>query len=148
MEEIIFEQKKDPKDIPKDRVICPKCWENNQTSTVRLGGGRITQRGIESYYDEEGLYHSHDGNVGRGEWSCSNKHKGKYFKYNKCPGCNYGDGNIKLVTDEKDVFVTKKSDKRSSEITVKDIPTFSEPQDSQVIFPPPMNNTTKPWNIY
>jgi hypothetical protein len=145
MEEIIFDKKKDRKDIPKDRIICPLCWENNQTSTIRLAGGRITQRGINSYYDEEGLHHIHDGNVGRGKWNCSNKHQGEYFKYTKCPTCNYGDGNIKLVADETGVI----SEKRSCEITKKDIPSSSRPvQDSHMIFPPTMNNTSKPWNIF
>jgi len=144
MEEIIFDKKKDRKDIPKDRVICPQCWENNQTSTIRLGAGRRTQRGIKSYYDEEGLYHSHDGNVERGNWHCSNKHHGEYIKYNKCPNCNYGSGNIKLVDETSGT-----RDKRATEITIKDLPTFSEPiQEQHIIFPPAMNNVSKPWSIY
>lgn len=133
MEIITVTPKKDRATIPNDRVICPLCWENNQTSTIRLRANRITQKEIQSYYDEEGLYHSHDGNVGRGDWSCSNKHYGEYVKYTKCPNCNYGNGNIKLTVDNQKTELKKD---------------ISETSVRELIFPPTMSSVSKAWNIF
>lgn len=69
---------------------CPECVASNQASRVYRKGCTKALMGWSPYYDEDGKYHSHDGNVTTAGFSCSNGH---YFqrKYrDRCPSCDFG----------------------------------------------------------
>lgn len=54
---------------------CPQCKKEGKKSKVYPGVGYTTCMYCPPFYDEEGKYHNHDGNVTTQEYSCSNGHK-------------------------------------------------------------------------
>lgn len=69
---------------------CPECVEAGLRSTVRDQGGMVTLVGYHPYYDEDGLYHSHDPNTRTTIFVCSNKHSWIVKSKSPCPNCRYG----------------------------------------------------------
>lgn len=97
-----------------DPVKCPICIKEGKKSTLRLGIGRKTCKGTDSHYDEEGIYHHHDGNVTRGETRCSQKHKLDYICGTGCPAPNC---KRSYITLRESVLIEKNIKKESIEIT-------------------------------
>ncbi len=71
-------------------MICPMCASQGLKSKVRLFGTSTTCMAFNTWYDEEGKYHSHDPNWNSTGFECTNKHGGVIKKKNKCPSCSYG----------------------------------------------------------
>ena len=56
---------------------CPICVESGLKSEVYPTGETVTLMSFQPWYDEDGDYHSHDGNRRRSNYSCS---KGHYWE--------------------------------------------------------------------
>ena len=56
-------------------MICATCKATNQTSRVFTRGGSTTAAHYQPFYDEDGNYHHHDGNVRTASYECSNGHR-------------------------------------------------------------------------
>jgi hypothetical protein len=69
---------------------CPRCVEEGRTSKVYSEGGRTTLRGYTPYYDEDGVYHSHNPNRITTSYRCSNDHKWRVCGRTSCPSCDFG----------------------------------------------------------
>ena len=80
-------------------IRCPECIMNGETSRVSVACGMITSIGLQQYHDESGEYHSHDPNVTRTDWECSNGHVGDYQSVKKCPAHKCETGYRILKTD-------------------------------------------------
>lgn len=72
---------------------CPECIAEEKTSRVFPGGSSVTLLGHQPYYDEEGVYHSHDPNWFSTSYRCSNGHSWGDRHRNPCPtpGCEWGE---------------------------------------------------------
>lgn len=57
------------------RVLCAYCQAEGKTSRVFPNGGYSTLANSQSYYDEQGRFHSHDPNQHTEGWGCSNGHQ-------------------------------------------------------------------------
>ena len=70
---------------------CPTCVEEGEKSQVYLGGTCTTSMGYSSYYDEGGIFHSHDPNKQTTKYSCSRRHKWSKSSTFPCPakGCTW-----------------------------------------------------------
>lgn len=66
-------------------MICDKCKEEGLKSTVWPGSTMSTAMSINRYYDEDGNYHLHDGNVSSSSFSCSNGHSWSVKTKSRCP---------------------------------------------------------------
>ena len=75
-----------------DKLICPVCQEDNQTSKVTEQGSSTTCLYCEPFYDEEGNYHNHDRNTTTTVFKCSNGHT---FVRKGHAGCNVKDCTFK-----------------------------------------------------
>ena len=54
---------------------CPTCVEEGKRSIINAPGyGMTTAAFYQPYYDEDGKYHHHDGNITTMEYSCSEGH--------------------------------------------------------------------------
>jgi len=80
-------------------MICPKCKELNQKSTITGGSGYSTAMGWQPYYDEEGRHHNHDPNGRTSHYSCSQGHDIIVSWSNKCPYCDFGHETVTTVKD-------------------------------------------------
>lgn len=80
-------------------MICPKCKELNQKSTVQVGVGSSTLLYCPAYYDEDGVYHVHDRNKTTYTYSCSKGHQMTVKASSKCPNCNWGEDEIVTVNE-------------------------------------------------
>jgi len=71
---------------------CPECLAAGLKSRVESLGGTVTLMGWAPYWDEEGVYHSHDPNIRKSEYGCSNGHAWSEEYQAECPasGCDYG----------------------------------------------------------
>lgn len=71
---------------------CPTCIAEGRTSRVTPGFTSSTLMGWSPYYDEAGVYHSHDPNERRQSLSCSNGHRWTDVRVVPCPaaGCDFG----------------------------------------------------------
>ncbi len=78
---------------------CPECQKLGLKSIVTPGVGISTAVYCVPFYDEDGNYHHHDGNVTIAGHSCSNGHKWTERKKEPCPheGCDWN-----LVAGESD----------------------------------------------
>ena len=75
---------------------CPVCVENDQISKVWSIGQMTTLMSCHPYYDEDGVYHSHDQNkVARG-YLCSNNHRWSVTSVAECPNCDFGKNSEKI----------------------------------------------------
>lgn len=64
---------------------CPKCAEANERSRVYVGGTFSTAMMFNAFYDEDGVYHSHDPNVRTTQYSCS---RGHHWSVESAPECS------------------------------------------------------------
>ena len=82
-------------------MICEKCREQGLKSTIQSFGGTSTLAGYIPFYDEDGNYHSHDGNTITYSYQCSNGHRFDVSK-NGSPcfvsGCDWNDSIKETVT--------------------------------------------------
>ena len=71
---------------------CEECVKAGEKSRVNSHGGMSTLMGYTPYYDEDGVYHNHDGNRKTNHYSCSNGHQWVEVGKNACPakGCDFG----------------------------------------------------------
>lgn len=87
-------------------MICVKCRELGQKSRVYHGTSFSTCAYYTPYYDEEGVYHSHDGNVHTTTYTCSNGHHITVSGIGKCPSCNWGhDKDTVTVKDVSNIIL-------------------------------------------
>ena len=86
-------------------MICPVCWWNRLKATVFGGAGITMPIGCHPYWDEEGIYHSHDGSIRSSYYHCSNGHKWKvsYVRGCSAPDCEFR-GEETYSFDEVHVF--------------------------------------------
>lgn len=72
---------------------CPECVEAGEKSRVTPLGGMVTAMNWTPYYDEEGVYHSHDRNWRNMGYKCSNGHQWSTRTHSRCPayGCEWND---------------------------------------------------------
>ena len=69
-------------------MICPECKAAGQKSRITPRGGGSTAMHFAPYWDEEGTYHCHDGNIRTASYSCSKGHHWtKRLARRPCPGC-------------------------------------------------------------
>lgn len=71
---------------------CHECQKAGQKSRVFPGMSTTTSMYSPPYYDEEGVYHSHDPNTLVTSYSCSNGHTWTDTSGMPCPGCDWGKG--------------------------------------------------------
>jgi len=79
---------------------CEKCVEAGDKSRVNAHGGTSTLMSYTPYYDEDGVFHNHDGNRRTSHYSCSNGHHWMAIGKKECPaeGCDFGgDWEIKEI---------------------------------------------------
>lgn len=69
-------------------MICEQCKKEGKTSTVHLQSSSSTLLAFTPYYDEKGVYHSHDPNTHTMQYQCSNGHFFTEESKAKCPNCN------------------------------------------------------------
>lgn len=68
---------------------CPRCQEDGLTSVITPSHSMVTDMYCAPFYDEAGVYHSHDMNAITQGLKCSNGHAGTRVRYPRCPasGC-------------------------------------------------------------
>lgn len=81
-------------------MICPKCKELDQKSRVYGGAGMTTCAYYPPYYDEEGVYHNHDGNNHTSVYTCSNGHHITVSSTGMCPNCDWGHNSQKVTVKD------------------------------------------------
>lgn len=84
-------------------MICQKCKEQGLKSHVYGGIGSITCVHYTPFYDEDGQYHSHDGNTRTSSFRCSNGHEWTEYSTGFCPApdCDWNkDRETKIVWHE------------------------------------------------
>ena len=69
---------------------CPECVEQGLKSKVFGGTGYVTCLAYKPYYDEDGVFHSHDPNQHTQRMSCSNGHGWTETSQMSCPNCDWG----------------------------------------------------------
>lgn len=69
---------------------CPQCAFDGEKSTLRIDGSSCTLMGYSSFYDEDGIYHSHDPNRITSGYLCSRGHRIVETGFRICPNCEYG----------------------------------------------------------
>lgn len=69
---------------------CPVCVEKGLKSSVYPGMMTSTAMYCPPYYDEDGNYHSHDGNTHTTNYSCSQGHTWAESSKGTCPSCDFG----------------------------------------------------------
>lgn len=71
-------------------IICPVCARENQQSRVFSQGTQTTLMGFSPFWNEAGIFHSHDPNTHTTGMRCSRGHS-LYAKWlAPCPNCDYG----------------------------------------------------------
>ena len=65
-------------------MICQECKAEGKKSRVEVGVTSRTAAYYAPFYDEEGKYHDHDGNVGSTRYSCSNGHQWSESSRSSC----------------------------------------------------------------
>ena len=70
---------------------CPKCVENGQRSKAYNEGTSVTLMSYQPWYDEDGVYHDHDGNWRTTMFRCSNGHRWERKYHKACPAGDFGD---------------------------------------------------------
>jgi len=74
-------------------MICKKCQEDGKESFVLLGTSVSTAAYFQSFYDNNGAFHGHDGNVLKTEYTCTNGHTWSEVHRNSC-WCGWPDAGI------------------------------------------------------
>lgn len=73
-------------------LVCDQCKELGMKSKIHGGWGEKTLMGFETYYDEDGKFHSHDPNKCTSTYTCSNNHRFTIKWITPCKSCDYGHG--------------------------------------------------------
>jgi hypothetical protein len=73
-------------------MICRACVDAKQLSTITELGCSKTLLSHSNYYDQHGVFHSHDPNRETRGYGCSNGHVWSTSTVRACnaPGCPYG----------------------------------------------------------
>lgn len=79
---------------------CPVCEEAGKRSRVFPHGSMKTAMYCQPYYDEEGAYHHHDGNIVTSSYSCSEGHKWSTKNQGRCPNCDFGKDSLRVIIHE------------------------------------------------
>jgi hypothetical protein len=79
-------------------MICPKCKELNQKSTVSVGMSYTHTVYINQFYDEEGNWHGHHPSTST-NMRCSKGHDIAVTSNNKCDHCDFGSEESVTATD-------------------------------------------------
>ena len=69
---------------------CPTCVAEGVRSRLTISPGMTTLMYSAPYYDEDGIYHSHDPNTTSFGWQCTEGHKGNSERGTRCPSCDWG----------------------------------------------------------
>lgn len=80
---------------------CPVCIEEGEKSTLRDLGGSSTLMYYAPYYDEDGVYHHHDGNMTSSMFACSRGHTVTIARSGSCH-CGWGKNEKPKVTVYRD----------------------------------------------
>ncbi len=64
---------------------CPECVEQGLKSIVNIGFKHTTAMAYHYFFDEDGIYHSHNNNIITYNYTCSNNHNFKNNYKEKCP---------------------------------------------------------------
>ena len=64
---------------------CPECVKEGMRSRVFPQGSSITLMSSQPFYDEEGTYHNHDGNIIKEAYLCSRDHRWNKRFNRPCP---------------------------------------------------------------
>ena len=67
---------------------CSSCEAEGLTSRVYPGACYTTDMYFPPFYDEAGVYHSHDGNPVTTSYECSNGHRWSASCHRPCPAPN------------------------------------------------------------
>ena len=78
-------------------MICPKCKELGQKSSITVNYSLSTLMYCPRSYDSEGILHNHDSNNHTAMYTCSKGHGISVSSCQKCPNCSYG-SNKEVVT--------------------------------------------------
>ncbi len=71
---------------------CPQCVREGKTSRLyNEQGGTMTCIAFQHYYDEKGLYHTHDPNWTSWFYKCSNGHSVCVSTFSGCKACGTED---------------------------------------------------------
>jgi hypothetical protein len=81
-------------------MICPKCKELSLKSSISVGASYTTAMYCPPYYDEQGVFHSHDMNTNTTHYSCSNGHHFYISNIGRCLGCDFGKDNERITVLE------------------------------------------------
>ena len=65
-------------------MICPECKKQGLKSKVYVGVSSQTLVYCKPFYDENGNYHNHDGNITTTYYDCSNGHKWIHEETDSC----------------------------------------------------------------
>lgn len=57
--------------MSEHRIVCQQCRKQGEKSVVRFGVAFKTGMCVLEFYDEEGLFHSHDPNISSRTFTCS-----------------------------------------------------------------------------
>jgi hypothetical protein len=79
---------------------CPLCVEQGLRSTVRSLGATVTLLGHRPWWDEDGVYHSHDPNRHTMEFCCSKEHIWRSVSHLPCPAGDYGGEEPTIILSE------------------------------------------------
>lgn len=71
---------------------CPECVKENKESCLYPSISYVTDAYYPPFYDKEGKYHHHDGNVTTNKYYCSNGHQFNNKSYGSC-WCGWGKEN-------------------------------------------------------
>ncbi len=66
---------------------CPGCIKEGKKSKVFELGSYKTLMGSQTYYDEDGKFHSHDPNQMSTQYRCTNGHMFRQTRKADCPTC-------------------------------------------------------------
>lgn len=84
-------------------MICPKCKELGQKSTITIGPAYTTAMYCPPYYDEDGKLHSHDYNKTSEVYNCSQGHTINVTRSTRCPNCYFGNDTVTKVYERNGV---------------------------------------------
>jgi len=70
---------------------CPACVSEGLKSIVHPGPSSTTLMGFPTYYDEDGVFHSHNGNDITTDYTCSNGHQWTEHTTTPCPNCDWSE---------------------------------------------------------
>jgi len=88
-----------PSEGPLETKFCPKCHKQGLESEVLTGLSESTAAYCPVFYDEEGKMHSHDRNIHKTKYSCSNGHRWTEKVSGIC-WCGWGEDKPVIIEEE------------------------------------------------